>query len=114
MRHKVGQQGILERDLPAQCCSSIMPAGMQIRIVQQTSPNRVMIVVPLGAGVGWYHDVSPPDLSFHKVKASKIWFRADTVSEFNVEEFFQQQEEKNREVLAAWEQQKQACASRSG
>ena len=79
MRIKVGQRGILERDLPAKCCSSVMRAGMEIHVVSQSSPNRVMIAIQLGAGVAWYHDVTPPDLSFHKVKASKIWFKEETV-----------------------------------
>ena len=85
MRVKVGTQGTLDKDLPTTCCPHTVEAGRTILIIEQTSPNRVMIQSDGGSG--------------HKVKASKIWFREGTVSEFDLNEYKRKQEEKYQEAL---------------
>jgi len=107
MRVKIGTKGVLERDLPAKCCSTIIEAGMDVIIVSQTSPNRVMVMVPLS---GLYHDADF-EMCYHKVKASKIWFTDGTVEEFDMGGYKRRVEEQRQELATMEEQRAGSQAS---
>ena len=68
MRHQIGEEGVLARDVTALCCGCVIHGGTHVKIRQRTSqqPGVPRIVV--------VECDDSHSRGLHKVKVSEIWF----------------------------------------